>query len=365
MKVKYFILIITALISFDLQAQVKVDDIVFNTKLIDFGKINSKDGKLNASYTFYNNGPVDLIIREIDVACGCTTPRAYKKRIAPGDSGEISAEFNPQGILGNVTKWIHVKGNFADAVHIELKFKAEITNSDIGKDRETQKYYPGQFGYLLVMTPHLSMGRQFKDFRTIDSIAVLNDGDKSYTVNSATDLPSYLKAMNLPLEIPPKSTKYIKIKVDMTKVDTIGPIGGVAHLLTDDRFFSTKEFKYGIELAQDFSKLKRKELKKAPRLQLSTNRIEMGRMKSGTIRSGKLTLKNIGKTNLHILRMSTDCSCAIINDLPKNIAPGEEIEVVVQFDSVFKEGEQQKGITLYTNDPYDPIQVITVAAIVE
>lgn len=365
MKVKYFLLILAALSAVPLHAQVKAEDIVFDTKLIDFGKINSKDGKLNANYKFYNKGPVDLIIREIDVACGCTTPRAYKKRIAPGDSGEISAEFNPKGILGNVTKWIHVKGNFSDAVHIELKFKAEITNSDIGKDRETQKYYPGQYGYLLVMTPQLSFGRQFSSFTSIDSIAIMNDGDKDYTVSEVTDLPAYLQVLNLPLSIAPKSTSYLKLKVDMRTTDTIGPIGGVAHLITNDRFYSTKEFRYGIDLVQDFSKLKRKELKRAPKLELSTKRIEMGTMKSGAIKSGKLSLSNTGKTDLKILRMSTDCSCAIINDLPRVIAPGETVEVMVQFDSVFKEGEQQKGITLYTNDPSDPIQIITVAAIVE
>lgn len=351
--------------AFVASAQVQINDIVFETKLIDFGRINSGDGKLNATYKFVNNGPVDLIIRDVEVACGCTTPRAYKQRIAPGDSGEISAEFNPQGILGDVTKWIHIHANLKDAHYVELKFRAEITNEDMFKDREAQKYYPGQYGYLLVMTPVLSMGQQYEGYQATDSIAVLNDGNSKFSVIDAPDLPSYLKITNLPLEVEPKTTAFLKVEIDMTQLDTIGPIGGVAHLTTDDRFFKTKEFSYGIDLTQDFSKLKRKERKRAPHLVLENRRIEMGTMKSGAVKSGKLTMRNTGKSELKILRMDTDCSCAIINDLPSTIAPGEAIEVSVKFDSVFKKGKQQKGITLYTNDPDNPIQIITVAAFVE
>ena len=362
---KKLLVLILILNAFILKAQVKIDDIKFNTEIIDFGLINAPDGKVVAVYNFYNAGPVDLIIRDIDVACGCTTPKAYKKRIPPGDSGQIVAEFDPKGILGEVTKWIHVQANFADAVHKELKFRAEITNKDLFKDRQTQDYYPGQYGYLLVMTPVVNFGRQFQNYKNIDSIQIFNDGSESFTVEAATDLPPYIKALNLPLKVDPKELSYLKIEINTAGLDTVGPIGGVAHLVTNDRFYSTKEFSYSIDLSIDFSRLKKKELKKAARIEVDKTTVDLGTIKSGALKSGTFTISNTGQSELKILRVLADCTCTILEQLPSSIEAGESVNVTVKFDSLFRTGSQKKGIRLYTNDPVEPIKLITISSLVQ
>jgi hypothetical protein len=91
----------------------------------------------------------------------------------------------------------------------------------------------------------------------------------------------------------------------------------------------------------------------------------MGTMNSGSVRSKKVTIMNTGKSILKIRKLEADCSCTVLK-LPSNeILPGDSIETIVQYDSLFKKGKQSKLIKLYTNDPFNPIATIYVKAIVK
>lgn len=362
---KYFLMVLLVIASGSLKAQVLVNDIKFDHEKLDFGELNAADGKILVEYNFRNEGPIDFIISDIDVACGCTQPRVYKKRIAPGDSGQIVAEFNPHGMVGDINKWIHVRGNFKDAPHKELTFSAVIFTENSYKDRESQTYYPGQYGYLLVMNPILNYGELHKGDVKIDSIKFFNDGYEDYEVSSIEDLPPYISPLNLPLVVKKKELAHLLFEINTGLLDTIGPIGGTVHVKTNDRFYQTKEFNYSFTLSQDFGKLKKRQLKKAPHISFDKTTIEMGSMKSGTIRTNTVSISNTGKSTLKILRTDVDCTCAVLEKLPTEIAPGEVVTVNVRYDSIFREGLQRKGITIYTNDPLNPISTLTVRAVVD
>ena len=47
------------------------------------------------------------------------------------------------------------------------------------------------------------------------------------------------------------------------------------------------------------------------------------------------------------------------------IAPGEALEMSITFNSAGRRGNQQKSITIYSNDPVTPVQRVTVKAIVQ
>ncbi|MFY0643343.1 MAG: DUF1573 domain-containing protein [Bacteroidia bacterium] len=356
-----FVLAISSLISW---AQIHVSDITFEQELIDFGTIYESDGPLEVTFRFKNNSPFDLLIRDIDVACGCTKPRSYERKIIPGDSGIISAEFNPKGILGNVTKWIHIKANFKNTGFKELKFKAEILGAAAKRPVDPTIYYPGQFGYLLPLKSHMNFKVQKLGFIGRDSIEFRNDGYQEYTIEAITDAPAHISAVNLPLTIPKEQSAWVVFEVNTSQLDTIGQISATFHIKTNDRFYPTKEFTTSITLEQDFSSWTKKQLKKAGHISFDKTTVDMGEMKSGQVRTKEITITNTGKSMLKILRMETDCSCAILNNLPSSLAPGQSVKATVRFDSLFKKGGQKKGITLYTNDPSNPVAIITVAALV-
>ncbi len=85
--------------------KIEFDNVTFN-----FDTIKSGD-KADHVYTFKNTGKSDLIIRKVTPSCGCTVANLDNKVIKPGDSGNISANFNSAGKNGNTSKTITVISN--------------------------------------------------------------------------------------------------------------------------------------------------------------------------------------------------------------------------------------------------------------
>jgi len=79
----------------------------------DFGDIYQGD-KVDYTYVFTNTGNEPLIITNVQVTCGCTTPKGWPKDpIPPGAKGEITIGFNSTGKSGKQNKVITIVSNAA------------------------------------------------------------------------------------------------------------------------------------------------------------------------------------------------------------------------------------------------------------
>ncbi len=351
MQKSIFILCFSLVFHLFAVGQVDVKDIQFVNKTIDFGRIYVEAGVVTAEYKFKNNGTATFEISEIDAACGCTNPRASSYSVAPGEEAKILAEFNPKGMLGEVDKWIYVRGNFDNEFQIRLNFTADVKSYERLSDIQ---HYPGEFGYLILERLNVSFG-VVSDLRLrLDSIKVTNEGDKPLQVESINGLPGFISVSNLPLSVEPNESGYLKFKIDATKSDTVGPYMGQLKVNTNDRFFPLKTISYRLVFQDDFSHLSKRKLKKAPRIELSTTEIDFGTMGSGAVKKMPVEISNTGKSPLIIRRIDAACACAILSDLKEEIAPGETIKVMAQFDALYKHGNQRKTVILYTNDPNNP-----------
>jgi hypothetical protein len=343
-------------------AQVSIKDISFDKTTINLGKIYAEDGIVNAQYTLTNNSTNELVINNIDVACGCTNPKASLYQVPAGATSIISVEFNPAGMVGDVTKWLYVQANFTNAIQQRLELKATIRSLRL---QRTQDHYPGEFGYLLLSKMNLNAGTLLGNATKTDSIIVGNDGYNPITISKVEDVPDFITFTNVPLTVNPGDTLYLRATYSSENIDTVGFWSGDLKLITDDRFFPKKSISFYGEFKPDFNQLSRRQLKKSPKISFSSSTIDMGTMKSGQLRKKTLTITNTGKRPLLLRRIETDCTCAVINNPPTSIEPGGSAEVEVQFDALYKQGRQMKAITIYTNDPINSEATVTVKAMVQ
>ncbi|WP_317206665.1 DUF1573 domain-containing protein [Hymenobacter sp. 15J16-1T3B] len=86
--------------------------ITFAESKYDFGKIKQGD-VVEHVFKFKNTGNAPLVISNIGVSCGCTTPDWSKDPIAPGKSGTVTAKFNSAGKLGMQNKVLTIESNAA------------------------------------------------------------------------------------------------------------------------------------------------------------------------------------------------------------------------------------------------------------
>jgi Protein of unknown function (DUF1573) len=64
--------------------------------------------EVKAVFRFQNNGSAPVTINEVKTSCGCTTAALAKKEYAPGEAGEIVANFHVAGRTGHQQKKIFV-----------------------------------------------------------------------------------------------------------------------------------------------------------------------------------------------------------------------------------------------------------------
>jgi hypothetical protein len=102
---------------------------VFSDTVYNFKKVTS-GMQVQHRYKFKNMGKGDLLIRNCQAACGCTTPGWTKDVIKPGEEGYVDATFNSTGRgakegLEN-EKTITVEFENSTVETIVLKFKATV-----------------------------------------------------------------------------------------------------------------------------------------------------------------------------------------------------------------------------------------------
>jgi len=85
--------------------------ITWDEKTHDFGDVIQGD-RLEHTFRFTNSGTAPLIITNVEVSCGCTTPKGWTRDpLAPGEKSELTVAFNSAGKNGKQVKVVTVVSN--------------------------------------------------------------------------------------------------------------------------------------------------------------------------------------------------------------------------------------------------------------
>lgn len=84
--------------------------VIYQETVHDFGQVPQGE-KLTYNFKVLNQGNIDLVIRKVNAACGCTAAVAEKAQIPPGEGTFIRVTFDTAGFVGDKTKTIRVYTN--------------------------------------------------------------------------------------------------------------------------------------------------------------------------------------------------------------------------------------------------------------
>jgi len=103
--------------------------ISFDSTTCNFGTLAIGE-KWPHTFRFTNTGHSPLVITQVNPSCGCTTAKDWPQQpIAPGESGQISVEFNSTGNSGKVEKSISILTNCIPAVEV-LRIQGTVVGVD-------------------------------------------------------------------------------------------------------------------------------------------------------------------------------------------------------------------------------------------
>ena len=103
-----------------------------------------------------------------------------------------------------------------------------------------------------------------------------------------------------------------------------------------------------------------------PRVEVETERFDLGQMVNGEVVTRELVVRNTGTADLVIQQVTTSCGCTTAEVEPTVIPPGGMARLRITFDSGAHgptlQGRLVRQVFLSTNDPERPEVVVEFSA---
>lgn len=357
-KVTFFTFLILTTLSLTLLAQPKIE-LVETT--YDFGQVKEEDGPIMHEFEFVNVGDAPLIISHVKASCGCTTPNWTKDPVAPGERGYVRAQYNPMNRPGNFSKSLRINTNGQPPVTY-----AYIKGSVIPRVKTIEEKLPTIMGQLRVQSNNINLGR-ITDEKTVKSqVELYNDSETDTLVFlEKYEAPTFITVHFDTLVLPPKTKGSAWVSYDPSHEDHLGMQNFGVSLFTTEAEESRKNLNLRASVREYFPPMTDVERTNSPQLSINNKLQNVGRVQAGEKIKVEYELVNSGKKSLNIRKIDPNCACLTASLSDFDIKPGKSAKLKVEFDTSDRRGGQNKTVYIYSSDPQNPTQVVTIRATIQ
>jgi hypothetical protein len=336
------------------------EPLIFREKTHDFGSIEEVKGNVDHEFVFTNRTSRPVRIVTVTPSCGCTTPGWTKEPVSPGKTGFVKVSFDPRGRPGYFNKSLNVVID-AEPTTVVLQIKGNVTRNVPSGGNE----FPVAMGSLRLKSKTFAMGTVYLnlDEPAFKVFPVMNGGEKPLKLLTA-QRPTYV-TIDLPVDpIEPGQEGFIKIHYSAKERGSFGFANDNITITTDDAVDPVKSISLFATLEEFYPTPTAEELLTAPQALLKETSLDFGQFPSGTSLERRVTLINKGKKELKIRAIQGNCPCISAEAIKQSLRPGDSTQIRILFNPQTRGGTQQKAITVYTNDPRNPVQLVSVSAVV-
>ena len=342
---RILLLICLAAIIVPLKSQTVQAKISFNETSHEFGKFKEADGKVTHKFEFVNTGSSDLIIQNVSASCGCTAPSWTREPVPPGAKGFVAATYNPAGRPGAFRKYVTVISN-SNPGSVRLTIAGEVE----AKPRTIEDDYRYAMGPMRLKSNHLAFGNLKNTATSEKRLEVINNSDADVKV-SFLKVPKHVVISMEPAQLKPKQKGEIVATYNAPMRNDWGFVIDRMSLDINGTTDRTYSMVISANLEEDFSALSEEEMANAPILSVDDPEFKFGKITQGEKVEHTYVLTNSGKSDLQIRKVKASCGCTAVQPEKRVIGPGESVNIKTVFNSAGKLGNQNKTVTIITNDP--------------
>lgn len=325
----------------------------------DFGAFKEDDGKVTCTYQFVNEGTEPVSIRAARATCGCTTPSFTKTPVEPGDTGTVTAVFNPTGRPGRFTKSISIDMAGAGAGPRQT---LSLTGVVIGSSNTLRSRYPVESGPIKLRTKAVPFGTVMKG-RAKSAFVEVYNASQEPIYPRWDNVPQYIRIAGSQDSIP--AGEQVVYSLVLTPGDT-----ALYGILTDSIALSAN----GAEpltlditaiLEEDFSTLTPGQRRNAPVLHLPEERVDFGEFPADSgVLTRTFTVENHGKSDLLLRRVYTIDPGVTVTPSTGKVKKGKSEEITITVDpSKLPSPLLNARVQLITNDPESSMMIVRVTGL--
>ena len=353
----FFRILILVFIFHEVTGQ-RLEVVSFEEKSWDFGTIREQGGRVEHEFRFKNSGLDPVTIINVEASCGCTTPEWTRTPVAAGSQGFVRAQFDPKGRPGYFSKTISITTDQTQET-IVLQIKGNVMDTD-RTVRENHDYAAGSISF---SSSILNLGKVFNNQETPTKSYTFRNNSNSTIQLLGVSAPGFI-SVKTPPKLGPQETGQLVVSYDGRKRGGYGFRSDEIILKTDEEQHPEIRLTVYATLEEFFPKPSGKELELVPRLSISTVDLNLGSQRTGSALSREILLRNTGKRSLDIKALVPNCTCLTAEVDNPSIRPGEVGRLILNFSSGERTGRQNKSLLIYSNDPLNPVQRITLTTLI-
>lgn len=324
----------------------------FAKKIHNFGTIEEDSGSAKHTFYFTNIGKEPIKIKKVKASCGCTTPEWSKDEIFPGDTGIVSASYNPKNRPGHFRKTLTIISSNEEKIILTIR-------GEVNPKKNVKQIYPYISSGLRFKKEFINLNSVLKDTPLRSKISIYNELDEDVHLLNEIETPLHITLIFKDSILKSKEAKNIIILYDASLVDDWG------QRIDELKFKIGKNesiIKIKSNIIENFSTLTKIEHDNAPRISLSKKTLHFGTITKGKTAKSKIIYTNTGKRDLIIRKISATCGCTIVKSKKNTIAPGKSGKIIVTINTSEKDYNQSNMINIISNDPKSPLKSILIRA---
>ncbi|RZS97470.1 DUF1573 domain-containing protein [Cecembia calidifontis] len=328
--------------------------LTWDQKTVQIGAVLEENGPVEAVFRATNLNDDRIFITDVITDCGCTTVDYTKDTLGNTQKANIQVRFDPDHRGGEFSKVIIVRTNqdiYGDTLFLE--------GVNMPVPENVEMAYPYRIGKVGFRLPGINMGNVFTNEPKIRYVEVHNFGSGVLSLSSLQpQVPEYLNFQLEPEQIPSGKRGVMVVKYDGQKKHDLGFFDeSVKVNLKEGEILDLRILSVVYEY---FSPVPKSMENTVPRIFISENEVDFREVPSGRKVHRSLTVSNRGQEDLVIRKIMGNCDCLKLNLSNQLIRPGERVNLDFEFDTKGRKGIDHKHITIFSNDPINPVRTITI-----
>lgn len=322
-----------------------------------YGAFREDVGPVDCVFTAVNTSDKPVVVVSSQANCGCTRPTYDKNSVAPGDTLRLSVTYNPDGRPGRFNKTIRLTTD-------EANYRLAIRGTVIASAGTLASRYPVTAGPTRITNSVVPFGETVKG-RTLSGAVNIYNPTSDTIVPAIAYKPMYINAIFNQPNIAPGTENMLSFTCYTDICPSWGTVTDSIIFIPDNRFpDKTIKLSTVAIIKEDFSKLTAEQRKKAPIANLSLTHVDFPDLSADNC-STSVTLTNSGASPLLIRRIFCPDDAIEVSIDTDKIKPRKQgtISIKVNPNLLPADNALNSRITVITNDPEHPTQIIKVTAL--
>jgi hypothetical protein len=310
------------------------DVLEYDVKNFDFGSIKEADGKVKHVFKYQNKSKNPIVISSVRSSCGCAIPSYSRKPIMPNEKGVLEVTYDPRRRPGTFHKTITVNTN-------QGKDVLRITGKVIPKPRSLTDEFPVNKNGLRFVSDIMSLGTVVFNRARMAYFDVVNFTDKEMTLEFV-DVPSHITVKG-PDKLRAKEKNNIEIAYNPKKKNDWGYVTDLVKFKVNGKL---QKITLSGNIVDDVVSISH-----AAKVKVDKRFVNLGKREVGEKVEHIVKIKNTGKTNLYIRKITTNNKLVTFQIPTKFLKPNEETEMKVEMIVPNGKRAVYNKVQMVTNDP--------------